>query len=123
MNNDWLKELKAGDKVIVVTGGFNARRTVEIVEKATATQIVLPRGARYRKSDGDLIGRNRWHQNRLEQATPEAVVAANEAKRVLHLDARLSNVKWGDVPLAKLERIAKILDESEPAPATGQQEN
>lgn len=53
---EWLAQLKAGDEVAVVYGGYRKDRAeIKAVDHATATQIVIgPR--RFRRTDGRIRG-------------------------------------------------------------------
>lgn len=108
-NTDWLKELKAGDKVIV-SNRYGS--TVMDVEKVTATQIVVKDGRRWRK-DGRLVGRGTWDTDSLKEATPEAVAVVESYLRREKLIGIMETRDWRKIPLDKLERIAAILNESD----------
>jgi preprotein translocase subunit YajC len=56
-NTEWLKELKAGDKVIINHGVYGGSKEVALVKRTTKTLIIVasPNGKyeyRFRKSDG-----------------------------------------------------------------------
>lgn len=81
MNNDqWLQSLKAGDKVCIQRQ-YTSAYDVYTVERITPTQIVLPRGSKYRKSDGYSVGYSGYMNggHYLSEATPERLQKIAEA--------------------------------------------
>lgn len=83
MNNDWISELKPGDKVIVERGAFSTSALyLDIVERVTKTQVVTKKG-RYKKRDGEGVPYVRYHSNRIkERCTEERAAKLREtAKR------------------------------------------
>ena len=51
-----LKDLKPGDAVVVDFGMWSNRKRIGVVERTTATQIVLKSGSRYLKRNGNQVG-------------------------------------------------------------------
>ena len=81
MNNDqWLQNLKAGDKVCI-RRQYTSAYDVYTVERVTPAQIVLPRGSKYRKSDGYSIGYSGYMNggHYLSEATPERLQGIADA--------------------------------------------
>jgi len=82
MTDNWLELLKAGDKVVVAYGwGMRANHQIENVERTTATQIVLPNGQKYRRSDGRKKGNRNWQSCRLVEATDELIAEIDDINR------------------------------------------
>ena len=109
MNNEWLQNLKPGDKVIRRSGGVGAVDYIETITRVTPTQIVIG-NARYRKDTGrEVGGYDRWHSIWLEEATPEATRKVEATFKRLKLVRELSNMEWGKLPLETLEAVATLL--------------
>ena len=128
-DNEWLKELKAGDEVFV-SGQYGAIATGPYkVKRTTATKIVLSvQGATqefesgYRVKDGFTIGGDAWSRNFLIRDTPEIrakVAAHNElakASRTARLiDLELRNIRRVGLDVATgwriaLEKLAKEIN-------------
>lgn len=68
--NDWLKELKPGDTVIISRGYYSTN--VREVEKITVTQIVVG-GTRYNRNTGRQCGTQGYNTAYIRQATPEKI--------------------------------------------------
>lgn len=66
---NWLKDLKAGDKVIVSS---RWHRTIQTVDKVTPTGRINI-GATVYDNTGRERGSQSWSYGKLEQATPEAI--------------------------------------------------
>lgn len=73
--NDWLQNLKAGDKVIE-SYGFNEVRLVP-VERVTPTQVIVG-NTKYKRTTGYMVGGDSWCRNSIREATPEL---ADQARR------------------------------------------
>lgn len=112
----WLKDIRAGDKVVVVEwyGGL-----VEyVVARTTSTQIIVggrryrQSDGRYRKSDGRKVGS---HKGYLIPATAKSLTNADEQRRINAVDTELHRLttpyKWLPFPLAKKERLVKAIRE------------
>lgn len=107
-NYQWLCELKPGDPVIVVRGGWSHMREVRVVERVTPTQIKLL-GRTYRKRNGREAG-DSFYSSCLAQATPEACAEIADAERRRVLIRRIEAVKLKDVPTDRLAAVASALD-------------
>ena len=67
MNDNWLKELKAGDKVFVCSNGG---RSLETVQRITPTGRVVVNNTQYTNGSNTS---NMWNILRLEEATEEKI--------------------------------------------------
>lgn len=99
--NDWLKNLKVGDKVIVswITGC-----AVKTVEKITPAGNIKVGGIMF-NSNGSERGGDAWSKSYLHEATPEVIEGIrNEAiiKKAIILMRKTSNIT--------LEQAEKIID-------------
>ena len=96
MNNDqWLQSLKAGDKVCILRQ-YTSAYDVYTVERVTPAQIVLPRGSKYRKSDGYSIGMGSslYGGHYLSEAPPERLQKIAEAAERGELQKWASETKF-----------------------------
>lgn len=55
-----MEHIKPGDRVLVIIGSFE--HSIATVERVTETQIILPNGSHYRRTDGDLVGSSIWNR-------------------------------------------------------------
>jgi hypothetical protein len=82
---EWLKELKAGDTVII--GGFSP--SVHTVKRTTATQIVLRSySQKFRRSDGSIVGGSGYGgmlQTCIEEATKERIEVIERSALILSI--------------------------------------
>lgn len=102
--NDWLQQLKAGDTV-AISGRLSPTPTLGMVDRATATQIVLAGNARFVRKDGREHGVDDWARRVLLEPTQDVVRAATHARLV----AKLRRVQWDALPLETLESVATLL--------------
>lgn len=109
---DSLEDLKAGDSVIVRTGGWGIGRSVETVQKVHKLHLVV-RGVKYRRDNGYSAGQ--YSRGSIEKASPEKIEEIRTEMRDRTLTHKIDSVKWRDVSLAKKIRIAEILEEEEPS--------
>ena len=71
-DREWLEQLEAGDRVIVLdVFGPSLRR----VERTTETQIIVG-PHKYRRKDGDIVGRDSWSHNRIVEPTEQRISLA-----------------------------------------------
>jgi hypothetical protein len=101
-NREWLDSLKAGDEVAIHT-----RNWVDIVkiERMTQTQIIIDQ-YRFYVSNGYAIGRRLWNQPYIGPVTDEIRLKIKHRNLVY----KISNTKFDDLPLEKLEAIMRIID-------------
>jgi hypothetical protein len=99
-------ELAAGDEVAMVLGRARGGYSVQIgvVDKLTATHIVLTNGTRFRRSDRLMVGVTRSASPELVPVTDERVVVTLAAHRVAQLLStlerrayRLSTLSLGNI--------------------------
>jgi hypothetical protein len=88
-NTEWLKELKAGDKVII-NHGVHRGKEVALVKRTTKTLIIVASSNgeyeyRFRKSDGFVPGGNIWNLKRLVMHTGglEREININKKRRAI----------------------------------------
>ncbi len=101
--DDWLAEIKARDTVIIAS---DHERKLSKVSRCTATQIVIPHGLsaewKFRRRDGDLVGRGEWDTTRLVEATPEAVAKVQHANRARYLSRYTA---WNKLPAEVVAQV------------------
>jgi hypothetical protein len=118
MNTD-LSNLKIGDRVVVRGGIGGERFTITTIARMTATQFVTTSGDKYRRSDGAIIGGDKWSTYRLD-TSQEAFTRAKEqhAARVLHhgFSFTRAGVKAAREAADYAERLLKFTGKWEGAP-------
>lgn len=107
-NNKWLKDLKAGDLVIVSPGASYNSDYVATVTYTTATQVHIG-GTKYDRANGREKGANSWHRSRLEQATPAAIEAIRLREEIGRLVRKFADLNWRKLPIDALEQIERII--------------
>ena len=65
---DNMEHITPGDQVVV---GTRLNDRLATVERVTKTQIILPDGSRYRRTDGNAVGRNEFNINYIREATDQ----------------------------------------------------
>lgn len=110
-NNNWLKNLRGGDKVIVNDGRPKTPGMVMTVARVTKTQIVLEDFTiKFRLDDGRAVGVSSlsFYRHCLEEATPERV----EAIRIFRIRHWLANnCDWSKLSTQQIEDIFQITQE------------
>lgn len=103
-----LKDLQVGDKVIL----HDSRRlSIKQVEKVTKNYLRVD-GCLYRKDDGFLRGASSfWVYSFIEVATEERIKEVEETERRDRLTRDIMSAIKTNMPLEKLERIMKIVEE------------
>lgn len=66
-----MEHIKPGDRVRV---GNGLTDSIGTVERTTKTQIILRDGTRYRRKDGEEVGRDTWSSSYIEELTEEALL-------------------------------------------------
>jgi len=113
MRNDWLKDIKPGDLVIVRGTGL-VGETVETVERLTKTQIVLKeRTTRYRRDSGRQVSSYGWSSTWLCSATHDEVKRIEDDTLKRKLAIRLRDTAWAKKSLAELQAIESIIEKFE----------
>lgn len=105
-NEDWIYELKAGDKV-VVRNQFISR--IATVTRVTPKQIVIG-GSRFWKKDRCLVGGG-WHWACLDELTPErkAQIEDQEARNAML--KQLDRMSWKVLSTSELKQVIDIINE------------
>lgn len=105
---DWIKDLKVGDEVIVISGGWGAREHIEKVENVNKTTVRVC-GLLF-KFDG-YERTSSWNRAKIKQCTKEARerVGLNEERR--KLANALYRADFMNMPVDKLRRINAIIQE------------
>ena len=111
-NDDWLKDIKAGDTVINSPSIGRNNEYTATVTHATKTRIHIG-GTKYRR-DGREIGGSVWHRTYLHEATPAAIAAIHRRERVSKLARTFAEMQWHKLPLEVLETIEGIVAENWP---------
>lgn len=104
--NNWIKNLKVGDDVIVAPG-YGGIKRIEKVEKINKSSIVV---------GGVLFGfsgveRSSWGRAMLLECTAEAREKVLTARERYHIVNKLKSCMWDDVPIEDLRKIYNILYE------------
>lgn len=86
-NNNWLSELKAGDKVVINNYGH---REIHFVEKITPSGMIKVNGSLYNK-DGSKRGAS--YGFGLSQCTPEIEKEIAEIRFIKNVIIKIKNVK------------------------------
>ncbi len=74
MNNEWLKNLKIGDRVLIESGSFSRSYQFKNIIKITPTQIIVGNDEykeRFRRMDGRRIGDSGYTRGCLVEQTPK----------------------------------------------------
>lgn len=110
------ENVKVGDKIIYRTDGtWNSRVLLSSVVKVTPKQFVDEVGAKFRKSDGAVIGES---MRFARYATEDDVREANENQKRRHINYKIklfteSYEKLKNVSLEDLEAIYEIIKKYE----------
>jgi hypothetical protein len=107
VTDNWIDSLKVGDEVAVRRGYGHASYELAVVQKVTATQIVLERHRFYKHNGRQVGGSNSYDQFQIMQPTPEIRESVRRAKLLRMLDGR----NWSLFSTDQLERIAAIVAE------------
>ena len=106
MNNEWLNDLKVGDRV-VIKNSWAAE--IVTVKRITKTLILVPCNDtcdyRFNKSNGRRQGGAGYNCQFLHKLTPE-IEAEVRKKKLLNI---LATTKWNKYNLQQLERIDKVV--------------
>lgn len=105
--SEFLKNLKAGDLVIVSSRTFEAIRKVE---KITPSGLIKVNGTLYNK-DGGERGGDIWNRCYLIEATPERLQAVRERLTIQKAHRLMQNAKI--ITLEQATEIIKILSPQE----------
>lgn len=97
--SEWLNNLKAGDPVITCSGYYGKSKNV--VERVTATQVILAGGGKYRKSDGRMVGGDQYSITYITEPTETLLVEIQKKS----LCEKLRRVVWEKVNVDTLVEI------------------
>jgi len=101
---DDFTQLKAGDKVIVVSHfGYKTER-IDTVTRLTNTQIVVG-DYKYRRDTGDIVGGDCWHREYISLYTEEAAAKI----RLADMRAKLFAYNWHKAPDNVVPKIYKLI--------------
>ena len=110
MNNDWLKNLKIGDEVIVIPGGIRSGNLPKIrkVEKINKASISVD-GTLYNIKDGFVRARDAWAYTYITECTAEKkadLMLRYERANILTV---IHNAEWSKMPIEKLREVFAII--------------
>ena len=113
MDKDFLKNLKAGDKVIV---SDRYASCVRVVQRLTKTLIIVDEGdgrnaGRYNRNSGWLTGFDIWNSASLKEATQEKISKVNEENKRLNQLRKIKSFRYPILNNDQLDRIVNILNE------------
>lgn len=103
--NEWLANLRVSDPVVILSSGLGGD-FISKVERLTKTQIIVARGGKFRRSDGEAVGGGvGYHRSILVEPTQEVT------DRIQHniLANRLTRFEWKSLSIHNLRRIAALL--------------
>jgi hypothetical protein len=104
---EWLKNLKVGDKV-ALNGSYN-NLLIRVVSRITKTLIILDTGGRFKRDTGYVVGGNIWSSALITPVTDEIISKI----RTSNLKYKISRIDFETLSNDKLERILTIVNESE----------
>lgn len=104
MNNDWIKNLKVGDEVIVAPG-YGLLQHIGKVTKVNKASISV---------DGTLFGfsgveRSSWGRAIILECTEEARDRVQNERERYHIVNKPRNCNWDDVPIEKLREVYNLV--------------
>ena len=111
MNNDWIKNIKIGDEVIVTPGGIRSGNLPKIrkVEKINKASISVD-GTLYNIKDGFERGRDPWAFSYISECTPEKKADLSlRYERAIILTA-IHNAEWSKMSIEQLRAIREIIN-------------
>lgn len=103
-----LKDLKAGDKVII-RNRWNNR--IGTIERVTKTQIIV-NGYKFRRENGSQINGDSWTPSRIEVLTEEELqrIKTQNAKNMMK--RYIQNFVFDDLSYEQIEQVYNILKKS-----------
>lgn len=107
--NKTLYDLQAGDEVLVVN---NYSEAVTKVERVTNNYVVIGR-SKYRKSDGCLVGGDKWTNEHIYVATPDDVKRIREKYWHNGLVKMVSNIPFQSLTNEQLQSILNIVRQNQ----------
>jgi hypothetical protein len=110
MEADWLKSVKVGDVVAIVSTGYGRYDRLSRVARLTKTQVILEGNShRYKKDSGRGIGEDLWNHTRLVEATSARVASITEDTYRRKFINMVEAMDWGEVSTESIRRIREIL--------------
>lgn len=114
MSDEYLKNLKPGD-VVIVNDSYN-RKTIETVSRITKTMIMIRVNDRYESRysirGGFAVGEGMtFRKSYLREATPAAIDELKTAIKLSGLMAKVRNINISKLSIDQMERIIAITDE------------
>lgn len=111
MNRDWLKNLKAGDEVIVQQ--LFQPDQLRQVKKVTPSGVLVVEwynGTELRFTPyGDEKGGNGYHRRHLVEATSDARVAVERVELIREIGGTRGDA-WAELPIADLREAARLAE-------------
>ncbi len=108
--NEWLKNIRVGDKVVVDSRGLGFNRLqLRDIDRITETQIIIG-PLRYRKTDGKRIGSRGFDACWLHPATPEVIASIESAERCLVL----TTYNWRKATPELIDAVYALIKASKP---------
>ena len=104
---DWLDKLHAGDVVIVDTLGGPR---IDKVSRTTATQIVV-KNTKYRKIDGEAVGRGDWSINAIREPTEDWLKAARHNFLKTYVDSKARTFS-NAATIYQLEQVVRLMKDA-----------
>jgi hypothetical protein len=105
MNSDWIKNLKAGDTIIISRANYG--KTVQTVEKITPSGLIKVAG-KYYDQHGFLRTTDKWARGHLEEATNTALEEIEKKATIAKAVWLMRNVTG--ISHAKAVKIIEILE-------------
>ena len=102
-----IENLKVGD-LVVVKGNITDIKTLSKIDRVTKTLIVIGY-RRFRRSDGQLVGRDDWHYANIRPATDEDIERINKDREKRELVKHLNGVVWYSLRLESLTHIWDVV--------------
>lgn len=115
MREDWLKNLKAGDRVILVGGSPYSPCSIQTVEKVTPTGRIKVKGMTFNQ-DGTQYGGDRYWSYSIGEATPKEVESIRHEQKVITVKKMMHDTKR--ITYEQAIAIEAILREKEATPCT-----
>lgn len=112
-NKEWLKSLKAGDRVFVVTEYYGeTSKKIACVDRITPTGQIVVDNSRYKNGE---LPHNTWatHLTYLEEVTEQSYKEFREQRYIKHTLKQLKELTAETLTLEQAQAIAKIMGWSE----------
>ena len=100
-----LKDLQAGDKVII-RNRWNDR--IGTIERVTKTQIIV-NGCKFRREDGSQINGDRWTPYRIAALTEEELRRIQKQNKKEKMKRYILNFAFDNLSYEEIEQVYNIL--------------